>query len=208
MNGQGLVQKYLKILSGICKERSITCGLVGALAVEVHSTPRGTHDIDAVIAQGELWELEVGLKEYGFQKTWNPRFSKYQFIIRMDSGATLDLDVYDEHLRDLPISHLIQRAEQHSFADGEVTMLVISPEDVILTKRFHERDKDYADIAMVLYHNLERIDWHYLGEMAKDLDCDLKSVMLDSLQHLDREDVGRNPQAIRRDLKKLIEDHL
>lgn len=181
-----------------CQKSSAKYALVGAWALIQITRYRTTHDVDAAVLKTDLWKLREKLEEIGYFYLRNPRLEKHEFK-HTEKG---DIDVYTETIGGIPIEQLIDRANTIVFEDQKVKC--VSPEDLILVKLAAGRERDMADIAVVLYHLIEKLDWNYLNEEARQLNIKLKEGLISCVQRLPITVV--NPPKVRKQLTERIND--
>ncbi len=161
-----------------CQESNAKYALVGAWALIQITRYRTTHDVDAAVSKKDLWKLKEKLEEKGYFYIHNPRLEKHEFK-HSEKG---DIDIYTENIGGIPVEQLIERATPINFEGRNITC--ISPEDLILVKLAAGRERDMADIAIILYHIVEKLDWNYLNEEAKKLNIKLRDRLTNSIQRL------------------------
>ncbi len=181
----------------VAEERKVRYALLGALAVSAIRPFRTTHDVDVAVDPADLWKLKQGLSGMGYVLLENPRLGKLEFKHRMKG----DIDVYVERVSGLSVRQLLERAVEAEI-DGR-RVWVISPEDALLLKALARRERDLADIAVILTEVGDRIDWEYVKAMSSELDLDLKEVLRKSIERLPIS--VDNPPKVRKTLRRLID---
>jgi hypothetical protein len=143
--------------------------LMGALALGAWGTPRATHDLDAMIAIGhtDRPRLLQALREYGFAEDtqWaehNPMIR--DFHVRLQRGA-IPVDLM------LPKDNHDQSCltRQRRYELGDLSLWVISPEDLVLHKLKAGRAQDFIDVLSVLQRQATSLDYSYITDWAKRL---------------------------------------
>jgi hypothetical protein len=143
--------------------------LVGALALGAWGTPRATHDLDAMIAIGhtDRHQLLQALTTYGFTEDaqWaehDPMIRDYH--VRLQRGA-IPVDLMlprDDH------DHItLTRRLQYEL--GDLSLWIISPEDLVLHKLKAGRAQDLIDVLSVLQRQITSLDQAYITNWAKRL---------------------------------------
>lgn len=181
-----------------CQKSNVKYALVGAWALIQITRYRTTHDVDAAVMKTDLWKLKEALEEIGYFYIHNPRLGKHEFK-NPEKG---DIDVYTETIGGLPIEQLIERASSIVF-EGR-NLICVSPEDLILVKLAAGRERDKADIAVILYYLVEKLDWHYLNKEAKKLNIKLGQGLISSMERLPI--TVNNPHKVRKKLTEKIND--
>ncbi len=143
--------------------------LMGALALGAWGTPRSTHDLDAMIAIGhtDRAQLLAALQRHGFVEDtrWaehNPRLRDQH--VRLQRGAVpVDLILpKDDHDR-----ACLMRRRPHTL--GNLSIWIISPEDLVLHKLKAGRAQDFLDVLSVLQRQSASLDRRYITDWAKRL---------------------------------------
>ncbi len=184
----------------VAEERKVRYALLGALAVSAIRTFRTTHDVDVAVDPADLWKLKQGLSSMGYVLVENPRLGKLEFKHR-DKG---DIDVYVDEISGMSVKQLLERAVEGEIEGKKVR--VISPEDALLLKALAARERDLADIAVILTEVGEKIDWEYVRRMSDELGLDLRSILRRSIDRLPIS--VDNPPKVRKRLRRLIESVL
>jgi predicted nucleotidyltransferase len=177
-----------------CQKSNARYALVGAWALIQIARYRTTHDVDAAVLKTDFWKLKEKIEEMGYFYVYNSRLEKHE-LKHAEKG---DIDVYTEKIGGIPVEQLIERASTVVFENRKLRC--ISPEDLILVKLIAGRERDMADIAVVLYHLIEKLDWNYLNGEAKKINIKLREGLIKSVERLPITVV--NPPKVR---KKLIE---
>ncbi|MEM2135242.1 MAG: nucleotidyltransferase [Candidatus Jordarchaeaceae archaeon] len=181
-----------------CQESGARYALVGAWALIQIARYRTTHDVDAAVPKRDLWKLKEKLEGRGYFYLYNPRLEKHEFK-HSEKG---DIDIYTENIGGIPVEQLIGRATSVTLESQKVSC--ISPEDLILVKLAAGRERDMADIAVILYHMIEKLDWNYLNEEARKLNIRLREGLISSVQRLPINVV--NPPKVKKRLTEKIND--
>jgi hypothetical protein len=173
--------------------------LLGAIAVNIWNPYRRTHDIDAAVDRADLLKLKESLVSLGYVLVENPRLEKFEFKHRKG-----DIDIYTDKVSGIDVSDLLTRAIEGELEGRRVK--VVSPEDLILLKAKAGRERDMADISVILVNLRGNLDWSYLKEKASNLKIDLRSFLVRSL---DRIPISvNNIPKVRKELRALIEEKL
>jgi hypothetical protein len=143
--------------------------LMGALALGAWGTPRATHDLDAMIAIGhtDRAQLLSALQRHGFAE--DTRWAAHNPMLR------------DQHIRlqrrAIPVDLMLPkddhdqacltRRRQSPF--DNLSIWIISPEDLVLHKLKAGRAQDLLDVLSVLQRQLGSLDRTYITDWAKRL---------------------------------------
>ncbi len=184
----------------VAEERRVRYALMGALAISAIRTFRTTHDVDVAVHPADLWKLKRGLSSLGYVLVENPRLGKLEFKHRVKG----DIDVYVDKISGLSVKQLLNRAVEAEI-DGR-RVWVISPEDALLLKALARRERDLADIAVILIEVGDRIDWEYVKTLSSELNLDLKEVLRRSIERLPVS--VDNPPKVRKILRRLVDNML
>ncbi len=138
------------------------------------------------------------MSNLGYVLLENPRLGKLEFKHRVKG----DIDVYVEKISGLSVKQLLERAVEAEI-DGR-RVRVISPEDALLLKALAGRERDLADIAVILMEAGDRIDWEYVKTIGGELGLDLRNILRRSIERLPIS--VDNPPKVRKTLKRLIDD--
>lgn len=143
--------------------------LMGALALGAWGTPRTTQDLDAMIAIGPMDrnQLLTALVSRGFVEDarWaerNPMIKDYHVRLQR-GGVPVDLmlpkDGHDQAC--------LTRRRRHTL--GNLSIWVISPEDLVLHKLKAGRAQDFLDVLSVLQRQAASLDRTYMTDWTKRL---------------------------------------
>lgn len=143
--------------------------LMGALALGAWGTPRATHDLDAMIAirhtdRPQLLEALIAF-EFTEDTQWaehNPMIK--EFHIRLHRGAIpvdliLPKDTHDQACL----------ARRRRYELGNLSLWIISPEDLVIHKLKAGRAQDFIDVLSVVQRQASSLDRDYITDWAKRL---------------------------------------
>ena len=151
----------------------ITYMVSGSLASSLHGEPRMTRDIDVVVdATREQLETFRGLfdpKTYYVTDPLEALAHRSMFtIVEIMTGWKVDLMIRKE--RAFSRSELERRIQAKI---GDVEVLVVSPEDSILSKlewmKLSGSDRQLGDVVGMIDANDDRLDWGYIRYWASEL---------------------------------------
>jgi len=143
--------------------------LMEALALGAWGTPRATHDLDAMIAisHTDRPQLLQALRAYRFTEDTqraehNPMIR--DFHIRLQRGA-IPVDLM------LPKDNHDQAclARRRRYDLGNLSLWIISPEDLVLHKLKAGRAQDFIDVLSVFQRQAASLDHAYITDWAKRL---------------------------------------
>jgi len=177
MSEPQLPQSLLRVLASLTewfKDQHVSYAIIGGAAIGFLAQPRATQDIDAVTWL-DLSET-AGFVKSGARFGFFPRISdpiefafKSRVLLLQHNQTKNDVDI---SLGALPFEQeMIERAIE--FTTPELTVLVATPEDLIITKAVAHRKRDLFDIdnLVSVYPNLDlaRIR-HWVGQFAAVLE--------------------------------------
>jgi len=177
MSEPQLPQSLLRVLASLTewfKDQHVSYAIIGGAAIGFLAQPRATQDIDAVTWL-DLSET-AGFVKSGARFGFFPRISdpiefafKSRVLLLQHNQTKIDVDI---SLGALPFEQeMIERAIE--FTTPELTVLVATPEDLIITKAVAHRKRDLFDIDNLIsvYPNLDlaRIR-HWVGQFAAVLE--------------------------------------
>lgn len=165
-----IIDKLLNILH----KHQIKFVLMGGIATSILAKPRATFDVDGIISitDNKIKDLLLDIENAGF------KIDKKQplKLIQGSPFLTLYYDPYKTYI-DLFISsndfqnEIINRAKVIDYNDLSIN--IISPEDLILVKIQSGREKDMDDIREIIKENSESLDYKYLNTWAEKLGISL-----------------------------------
>jgi len=136
----------------------------------------------------------------GYVLVENPRLGKSEFKHRSKG----DIDIYTDKVSGIDVSELLRRSVEGKLEGRRVR--VVSPEDLIILKAKAGRERDMADISVILVNFRENLDWSYIKERASSLKIDLRPFLLRSLERIPVS-VDNMPK-VRKELRAIIEEKL
>jgi hypothetical protein len=171
MNG---VAQALHAFVRLFDEMGIPYVVMGGIAVRVYGIPRPTHDVDFTLAipRQRLPELYAKVAALGFtvpeeyQGGWVDEVAgmplvKFRLYLQ---GHGVDVDTF---LAESPFQQQVLSRRRQARLDN-VTVWLVSPEDLILLKLLAGRPRDIADIGDVLFTQ-GQLDETYLRHGAESL---------------------------------------
>lgn len=143
--------------------------LIGALALGAWGTPRATHDLDAMIAIGDTDRAQVlaALQQHGFVE--DSQWAEHNPMIR------------DQHIRlrrvAIPVDLMLPKdnhdqaclSRRRQYELGNLSLWIISPEDLVIHKLKAGRAQDFIDVLSVLRRQATSLDRVYMTDWVKRL---------------------------------------
>ncbi|GHS92886.1 hypothetical protein FACS1894139_11280 [Planctomycetales bacterium] len=162
-------------VQNFCESQQWRFAFIGALAVIRWGRPRTTKDIDGTLLtqfRDEGKYIDSALAHFksrvdgadAKEFMWNRRV----LLLTASNGVGVDLSLgglwYEEKI--------IDHSSTFEFAPG-YDLRTCSAEDLIITKSFAARDKDWADVRTILQRQHGKLDLNYVLENLRPL-CELK----------------------------------
>jgi len=203
-------QEEIFSLIGRTIKKRVECYVVGGTAMMFLGLKEVTKDIDIVFREKEAYEefkktlLALGAKE-SEAKVINPE--KVSSILTV-GNARFDL-FYDYLINFKLTENIIERViESHGFSN--LTIKVISPEDIILFKSFANREGDRIDVTNIL--KKVNINWDIiLGEaqnQTRNSNYFFSVFLYDFIMELKEDFKIEVPKDFMKNLKKAAEKSL
>lgn len=159
--------------------------MIGGLAANRWSKPRGTQDVDYILFTGFdrteefVDELLTFLRP---RRTDARAFALKERILIAETSEGIPVDI---SLAAVPFeSEVIQRATQFAIGDGH-HITTASAEDIILLKAVADRNRDWDDIDRIIKKRGAKLDWAYIDSylpmLAESYD---KLHVIDKVQRL------------------------
>ena len=166
-----LLDEQIVAIERAFAEAGIPHAFGGAQALAYYGSIRATHDIDVnvFVSADEAERVLAALGSLGARVEGERLRAQIardeQTRIRWD-GTPIDLFfAYDP----LHASSLARRRKVDFFGDA---IHILSGEDLILYKATFDREKDWADIAGMVYASPERFDFDYVRRFLERIDGD------------------------------------
>jgi hypothetical protein len=164
--------------------------IIGGLAVVRWGRARVTADVDLTLLTGfgtEASFLDAILQRYSARRPDAREFALVSRVLLLQSKGGVGIDIA---LAGFPFEkRFIQRASLYEFHPG-VKLITASAEDLIVTKAFAGRPRDWSDIEGVILCQTNALDWELIVNELSHL-CEL----LESREPLDRLLQVRNQAA-------------
>lgn len=160
---------------------------IGGVALQRWGEPRLTIDVDVTLFTGfgeEAAYVEVLLSHYRPRREDAREFALASRVLLLQTEDNVGIDVA---LAGLPFEEeMVRRATYYEFLPG-LRLLTCSAEDLVITKAFADRGRDWIDIEGVVIRQIGNLDWGYVRGHLSPL-CELKEAphILDRLDSLRR----------------------
>ncbi len=156
-----------------CAERGWKFCLIGGLAAIRWGRVRTTRDVDVSLLTGfdrEQRFIDDFLQHFKSRRSDARDFALNVRVLVIEATNGIPVDIA---LAGLPFEQaMIERSTPIRFAP-EVTLQTATPEDVIVTKAFAGRHRDWNDVEGVLVRQRGKLDWEYILRELPPL-CELK----------------------------------
>ena len=160
-------------LQDLCREAGWSFCIIGGLAVMRWGNPRLTVDVDVTLLTG-FGDEERFLD--GLSQKFKPRlanwreFARANRIVLLESSNGVRLDIA---LAGFPFEErAVGRASAYSFTP-EISLITASAEDLVITKAFADRPRDWNDIESVIACQSKSLNWKVILSELAPL-CELK----------------------------------
>lgn len=202
-------EEIFKLIGRTLKKR-VECYVVGGTAMMFLGLKEVTKDIDIVFKEKEAYEeikktlINLGAKEPK-TKIINPE--KVSSVLSLGNAR---FDLFYDYLISFKLTESIAERviEAHEFSN--LTVKVISPEDIILFKSFANREGDRIDVANLL--KKVNINWNVILEEAqeqtKNSEYFFSVYLYDFIMELKEDFRVEVPKDFMRNLKKVSENSL
>jgi hypothetical protein len=168
------VDQALRDFVAIFKQLKLPYAVMGGIAVRAHSIPRVTWDVDALVGidRLDLAQFFDAVEQQGYtvsetyRRGWVDQVAGMpliKFRIYYEGGGT-DVDVFlaeNDFQREI-----LARSREEQTEIG--TLMLVTPEDLILLKLMAARPRDLIDVADILFTQ-GRLDEDYMRRWADRL---------------------------------------
>ncbi len=145
---------------------------IGGLTVQAWGEPRLTLDVDVTILAGfgnEMAFIEPLMKNFSSRMDDAERFALERRVLLIESADGIGIDVslgaFDFE------AEMITRSVLYEFLPN-ISLRICTPEDLIVSKTFAGRPKDWIDVESVVERQI-KLDWDYVFRQLEPL-VDLK----------------------------------
>jgi predicted nucleotidyltransferase len=157
--------KVIPLITGEFEKEKIEYALMGGFAMGAIGVIRATADLDFVVNAKDLAKIEAIMEKYGYRCVYkSENISQYVSDIKI-FGEIDFLHAFR------PVSAaMLKRAVTMPIIEGRHTIKVLKPEDIIGLKlqaavnNPGRKNREYVDIAMIMEHYRQKLDWRLLGE--------------------------------------------
>lgn len=160
-------------LQQLCREKGWPFCIIGGLAVMRWGNPRLTVDVDVTLLTG-FGDEDRFLD--GLAERFKPRMANWREfaianrIVLLETSSGIRLDVA---LAGFPFEErAVGRASAYSFTP-EISLVTASAEDLVTTKAFADRPRDWNDIEGVIACQGKLLNWKVILSELAPL-CELK----------------------------------
>ncbi len=202
-------QNRLFELIGKTIERDIDALVVGGSAMLYYNFSKiSTKDIDIVLLneKDRNYLIEV-IQGMGFKMKIKPEKRGHPYVLESEEYV---LDIFAGKMFRLDISEGILERVKERVEYGNLTVCVISPEDIILSKSMTDRFRDREDVIEITKE--ANIDWDSVLKeckwQAKNGDFRFCVYLYDFLDELVHDYSLKIPKDTERTIKKLYRDFL
>jgi hypothetical protein len=155
--------------------------IIGGLAVVRWGRARVTADVDVTLLTGfgaESTFVDALLENYSPRRADAREFALNSRVLLLQTRGGVGIDIA---LAGFPFEERsIERASRYEFLAG-VELMTASAEDVVVTKAFAGRPRDWSDIEGIILCQGDALNWHLIVDELTHL-CDL----LESRERLDQ----------------------
>ena len=172
-------------LQDFCQQQGWRYCFIGGLAVLRWGRVRTTQDVDLSLFTGfdeEERFVDTLLSHFRGRRADAREFALRVRVLLLTAANGTFVDVA---LAGLPFEErMIQRATPFNFAPS-VQLVTASAEDLIVTKAFAARHRDWNDIEGILVRQRGELDWNYVRRELSAL-CELKEApeIVDELERM------------------------
>lgn len=157
----------------LCRDEGWSFCIIGGVAVMRWGNPRMTVDVDVTLLTG-FGDEDRFLD--GLAKRFKPRLANWREfaianrIVLLETSSGVRLDVA---LAGFPFEErAVGRASEFNFTP-EISLITASAEDLVITKAFADRPRDWNDIEGVIACQKDSLDWCVILSELSPL-CELK----------------------------------
>ncbi|MBI2675805.1 MAG: nucleotidyl transferase AbiEii/AbiGii toxin family protein [Candidatus Aenigmarchaeota archaeon] len=149
--------KLFKLMAEQCKKKVEVLVIGGSAMLFYNFSKKATKDIDLVaLFENERKYLASVLERAGFRQTFVPGKENEREPCRLEMGEYV-VDIFDGKVFRLTISQGMLDRIREKIEFGSLTVSVISPEDIIISKCMTDRPGDRQDAASII--NEINVNW-------------------------------------------------
>jgi hypothetical protein len=157
-----------KIIQEFFEEHNWKYCIIGGLALQFWGEQRLTKDVDLTLLTGfgeEESFIDTVLENFTGRIQDAKQFALRNRVILLQTEAGIGIDI---SLGAFPFEEsMIERAKYQEYLPN-INLKICSPEDLIVSKAFADRGKDWIDIQSILIKQ-KRLDWTYIFEQLTPL---------------------------------------
>ena len=174
-------------LQSFCEKNGWPFCIIGGLALQIWGENRVTMDVDLTLLAGfgdEEHYVDKLLQKFPARMSGARDFAIQRRVLLLESSNGIGIDVslgaFDFE------ADMVRRATYEQFLPN-IKLKVRTAEDLIVSKSFAERPKDWLDIESVLIKQTE-LDWDYIvGQLTPLVELKEAPEILDKLNILRKE---------------------
>lgn len=155
-------------LQKVCEEQNWKFCFIGGLALQFWGELRLTRDVDLTLLTGfgaEESFIDVLLSKFPARISDAKNFALRNRVLLLMSDDEIGIDI---SLGAFPFEEsMIRRADYQEYLPN-IKLKICSPEDLIVSKSFAARDKDWFDVKSILIKQ-QNLDWNYIFEQLTPL---------------------------------------
>lgn len=155
-------------LQRICEKQNWKFCFIGGFALQFWGELRITRDVDLTLFAGfgsEEEFIDVLLINFKPRISDAKNFALLNRVVLLESANEIGIDV---SLGAFPFEEsMVKRADYQEYLP-DVKIKICSPEDLIISKAFADRDKDWFDIKSILIRQ-KKLNWTYIYEQLEPL---------------------------------------
>lgn len=160
------LREALKRAASALKADGPPFALAGSYALWVHGGPEPFHDVDFVVAEGDVEDAAITLSKAGFDIRRPPEEWLFKAALAVDGPVLVDVL---HRINRVPVTpSLIDSAEVHDVL--ALAIPVLSPTEVVTQKlrALHEHYCDFTTLLPVVRAVREQLDWPSLRHRTSE----------------------------------------
>jgi predicted nucleotidyltransferase len=155
-------------LQELCEKQNWKFCFIGGFALQFWGELRMTRDVDLTLFVGfgnEEEFIDILLANFKSRISDAKNFAFRNRVVLLESADNIGIDV---SLGAFPFEEsMVERADYQEYLP-KIKIKICSPEDLIVSKAFADRDKDWFDIKSILIRQ-KNLDWNYIYEQLQPL---------------------------------------
>lgn len=152
-----------KGLQDFCEAKDWPFCIIGGLALQMWGENRVTMDVDVTLLTGfgdEEKYIDALLKKFPARISGAKEFALLRRVLLLESSNAIGIDIslgaFDFEV------NMVARATYQNYLPG-LELKICTAEDLVVTKSFADRPKDWLDIETILIRQ-DALDWEYIFE--------------------------------------------